>query len=163
MIAQVLAFQIDAAMMQGLGTMLTGIAAVLVLLGAFVNRHKIGTGWMAMVHAILTSKAELQRDVEVAVQRAMQAEGRALSAEHSTENWRAAYDGLSTEIDNLRRDIRLVKERNDALVDYTSAVLTYCVELERRAHAGGIDLSDLSMPEMPEIIADRLNIPDSLR
>ena len=168
--------------LQGIGACLGGAAALLGVILTIINKKQIGVAWSAALAQMMEPRlrdaerrvraSDMQRNE--AEQRAQSAEGRAGAAEHSADSWESTATAIRAEITTMqkqhdtamaemRAQLDEVKVRNDALVDYSQKILEYSVSLEHRAIAAGVDLSGLTMPLIPAILADRLNIPETLR
>lgn len=168
---------IDSAALQGVGTFMLGVAALLTIIGAFVNRSAIGTGLRLLGEAIITPRIVLVERAERAERRRTDAVDRADASEHTADSWQSAYEAMKAQIDaakieiaemraeNLqaRAEMAVLKERNDALADYVEGLFTFAVQIEAIAAAAKVDLGDLRMPPVPAIIADRFRVPETLR
>lgn len=172
---------LDGAYLQGVGSVLLGVAAITGAIMAFLARTPIRRAWATFLAITVAPRRLLLDRAQHAEILAAEAEQRASSAEHSAGNWQSAFSAvdrrvaamellhakelgeLKADLAEARSEIDALKQRNDALVDYSQLVITYSVHLEQRALAGGVDLSGLTMPRIPEILADRLGIPETLR
>lgn len=168
---------IDSAALQGVGTFMLGVAALLTIIGAFVNRSAIGTGIRLLGEAFLTPRVILVERAERAERRRTDAVDRADASEHTAESWESAYNGMKAqiaafklEIEEMRAENLLaaasmaaLKTRNDALADYVEGLFTFAVQIEAIAVEKGVDLGELRMPPVPAIIADRFRVPETLR
>ena len=141
---------VDPALIQSIGTFFGGIATFGIFIGGLVNRSKIS--------GFLTDRFILVEQANDYRKRADAAERLAHDYAQSVTAMRITMGEFEKRISRLES----IETKFALLVKWAVKIIEYVVYLERRAIAGGIDLSETTMPPVPKELLDDL-MPEDRR
>lgn len=142
---------------QSIGGLLTGASATVSLVLAISNRAKFST-FMRSREATNQLVKSLEADLASALKETE-------SSRRLAHDYQGSLDAITGRFDEYKESTNLriaqieeMRPRLIALVAWTRDVRSYIIWLEGKAKNNGIDLSDRSMPPLPEILSDLMEM-----